>query len=108
MSCFSYSSASELSFRTLPLSLKHKRYLNINVHHDKDKYWNLGMEAISGHVTSKITFEEVENKLFEFNLSLSRNIVTIVSNGESAMVIFGRCVDCEHQLCNANVVSCCL
>ena len=23
------------------LSLKHKRYLNINVHQDKDEFWNL-------------------------------------------------------------------
>ena len=33
-------------------SPRHKRYLNINVHQDKDKYWNLGMVGISGHMTA--------------------------------------------------------
>ena len=31
------------------LSLKHKGYLKINVHQDKDKFWNLGMVAISNN-----------------------------------------------------------
>ena len=34
-------------------SLKHKRYLNINV--DQDKYWNLEMVAISGCMTAEKT-----------------------------------------------------
>ena len=33
-------------------SLKHKRYQNMNVHQYKDKYWNLGMVAISGRMTA--------------------------------------------------------
>ena len=31
-------------------SLNHKRYLNINVHQDKDKLYNFGMVAISGRM----------------------------------------------------------
>ena len=46
--------------------------------------------------------QEVENKLF--SLFLSRHIVADVTDGVSAMVIFGRCVDCEHKLCYAHAM----
>ena len=85
-------------------SLQNKRYLNINVHEDKDKFWNLGMVAISGRMTAEKTIEEVENKLSEFSLSLSRHIVAVATDGASVMVKFGRCVDCEHQLCYAHAI----
>ena len=32
-----------------------KRYLNTNAHQDKDKFWNLGMVAISGRMTAENT-----------------------------------------------------
>ena len=34
-------------------SLKRKRYLNIYVHQDKDKFWNLVMVAISGRIPAE-------------------------------------------------------
>ena len=34
-------------------SLKHNRYLNINVHQDKEKFWNFGMVAISGRINAE-------------------------------------------------------
>ena len=83
-------------------SLKHNRYLNINVH--QDKFCSLEMVAISGRMTAEKTSEEVENKLSEFSLSLSRHIVVVVTDGVSAMVKFGQCVDCEHQLCYAHAM----
>ena len=85
-------------------SLKNKRYLNINVHQDKDKFWNLGMVAISGRMTSEKIVEEVENKLTEFDLSLKRHIVASVTDGASVMVKFGRIIECEHQLCFAHAI----
>ena len=54
-------------------SLRYKGYLNINVRQDKDKFCNLGMVAISGCMTAE-KIVEVENKLSEFSLSLSRHI----------------------------------
>ena len=45
--------------------------------------------------------EEVENKLSEFSLSLSRHIVAYLA---SAMEKRGWCVDCEHQLCYAHAI----
>ena len=39
---------------------KHKRYVNINVHRYKGKFWNLGIVAISGRMTAEKTVEEVE------------------------------------------------
>ena len=83
-------------------SHKHKRYLNINAHQDRDTLWNLGMVAISGCMTAEKTFEEVENKLSVISLSLSRHIVAVDTDGASVMAKFGRCVDCEHQLCYAS------
>ena len=50
-------------------------------------------------MTAEKTVEEVKNKLSEFSLSLSRHIVAVVTDGVSAMVKFGRCVDCEHHQC---------
>ena len=85
-------------------SLRHKRYLNINVHEDRDKFWNLEILAISARMTAERTVEEVENKLSEFSLSLSRHIVAVVTVGVSPMVKFGWCDDCEHQLCYAPAV----
>ena len=51
------------------------------------------MVAISGCMTAEKTVEDVENKLSEFSLTLSRHIVAVVTGGEIAMVKFGRCVD---------------
>ena len=63
-------------------SPKHKRYLNINVQHDEDKFWNFGMVAIS----ERMTAEEVENKLSEFSLPLSRHIVAVVTDGTLCLI----------------------
>ena len=71
-------------------SLRLKRYLNINVHQDKYKFWNMGMVAISGRMTAEKTVDEVENNLSEFSLSLSRQIVAVITDGVSAMVKFGQ------------------
>ena len=73
--------------------LNTKKYLNNNVYQDKDTFWNLGMVAISGHMTAEKTVEEVENKLSEVSLPLSRHIVAVVTDRASAMVKFERCVD---------------
>ena len=54
------------------------------------------MVANSERITAEKTVEEVENKLSEFSLSLSRHIVAVVTYWASAMANFGRCVDCEH------------
>ena len=60
------------------------------------------MVAISGRMNAEKTAEEVENKLSVFSLSLSMHIVAVVTDAASVMVNFGRCVDCEHQLCTIN------
>ena len=63
---------------------KHKRYLNNNFH--QDKFWNLGMTAITRRMTDEKTVEEVENKPSEFSLSINRHIVVVDVDGVSAMV----------------------
>ena len=84
-------------------SPKHKRYLNINVHQDKDKYWNFGMIAIGGCMTAGKIVEEVQNKLSVLTLSLSRHIA-LATEGASAMAKLRQCVDCEHQLCYTHTI----
>ena len=39
-------------------------------------------------MTAEKTVEEVENKLSEFSLSLSRHIVAVATDGMSAMIKF--------------------
>ena len=73
------------------LSLKSKRYLNTNVNQDKVKFWNLGMVAISGCMTADKTVE-VENKLSEHSLSISKHIAAVVTDGASALAKF--CMVC--------------
>ena len=62
------------------------------------------MVAFSGRMTAERTVEEAENKLSESSSSLCRHIVAVVADGASAMVKFGRCSDCEHQLYYAHVM----
>ena len=62
------------------------------------------MVEISGRLTAEKTVEEVENKLLELSLSICRHIVAVVADGAGAIVKFGRCVDCEHQLCYARAM----
>ena len=40
-------------------SHEHKRYLNINVHQEKDTFLYLGMVEISGRMTAEKTAEEL-------------------------------------------------
>ena len=46
-------------------SHKLETYLNINFSQDRDKFWNLGMVAISGRATANKAVEEVEKKQFK-------------------------------------------
>ena len=48
-------------------SPKHKIYLSINVHQDKDKFLCSVMVAIIGRMAAEKTVEEVENKLSEYS-----------------------------------------
>ena len=45
----------------------------------------MGMVAISGHMNPEKNSEEVENKLSEFSLFISRHIVAVVPDVASAM-----------------------
>ena len=71
--------------------LKNKSDLDINVHQDKDKFWNLRMVAISGGMTAEEAVEGVENKLTDFSLFLYSHIVAVVTDGASDMAKFGWC-----------------
>ena len=89
-------------------SLKNQRYLNINIHQDKEKFWSLGMVAIQGHITSEKILEEILLKLEEYRISLKEHVVAMVTDGTSVMVNLGvvtkNTYDCEHQKCIAHAI----
>ena len=83
-------------------ALGNKRYMNVNVHTNHEKFWNIGMIGISGNFTAEKWVEKVEEKLSEFQLSLQKNIVGCVTDGAGVMVKFGKLINSEHQLCYAH------
>jgi hypothetical protein len=83
-------------------SLNNRRYLNINVHRNDGKFWNLGMVKINGSMPAEIAVDSVRTKLEEFGLSLDKHIVSCVTDGASVMVKFGRLIACDHNLCYAH------
>ena len=44
-------------------ALGNKRYMNVNVHTNHGKFWNIGMIGISGNFTAEKCVEKVEEKL---------------------------------------------
>lgn len=60
--------------------------MNINVHADERKFWNLGTAAVVGRFTAEKAVEVVQNKLTEFDLSLEKHVVACVTDGASVMV----------------------
>lgn len=77
-------------------SIKNRRYLNIHVH-SYTNIWNLGMVRILGSLPAEKTLTMVKNKLAEFNLCMSKHIISSITNGAAVMKKFERLSDCEHQ-----------
>ena len=80
-------------------SIRNRRYLNINVHGNNGKFWNLGMIRIHGSLPAEAIVDSVESRLKEFGISLADHIVSCVTDGASVMTKFGKLVPCEHNLC---------
>jgi len=83
---------------------RNRRYMNINVHEKGGAFWSLGLIRANGSMPAATCLSLIDSKLSEFGLSLSANIVCIVTDGASVMVKLGSLTDMEQQLCYAHAV----
>lgn len=83
-------------------STRNRRYMNVNVHADGKKYWNLGLIRVKGTMPAESCVRLLAKKLAMFGLSLETDIVCIVTDGASVMTKVGKSISPEHQLCYAH------
>jgi hypothetical protein len=86
----------EWSFR------RNRRYMNIYMFSSGKKVWNLGLVPIRNSLTEEAVLETVTTKLSQYSLSLSKDIVSVVTDGPTVMQKFGRLCPSHHQLCLAH------
>lgn len=80
-------------------SLKNRRYLNINIHFKNNEFENLGLVRVYGCLPAEKCIELVDQKLKEYGLSISKDIVCITTDGAAIMTKVGRLIEAEQQLC---------
>ena len=85
-------------------STRNRRYMNINVHARDGEYWSLGLLRVQGSMPADKCVALVEQKLGEFGLKLSTDIVCICTDGASVMKKVGKLMGVEQQLCYAHGV----
>ncbi|CAG4966535.1 unnamed protein product [Parnassius apollo] len=88
-------------------SSRNARYMNINIHigvefTDGSRFKNLGLVRMDGSMPSETCIRHLKEKLSEFELSLDRNIVAIVTDGASVMLKVGRNLRAYYQVCLAH------
>lgn len=82
-------------------SIRNRRYMNVNVH-DSKHVWNLGLTRIQGSMNAEKCIKLLEKKLLEFGLSLSRDILALMTDGALLMKKVGRLTPADHQICLAH------
>lgn len=82
-------------------STANKRYMNINVH-CIEKFWSLGLIRIHGSMSAERCKDILEQCLHKHSISLTKDIVAIVTDGPNIMLKVGRIVEAEHHLCLAH------
>lgn len=83
-------------------SLRNRRYMNINIHLRNGSYYNMGLVRMHGSMPAEKCVELLRNKLKDFGLDLSTDIVTITTDGASVMVKVGKLIEADQQLCFAH------
>jgi len=86
-------------------SIRNRRYININVHSVGGTMWNIGLVRAYGSVPAEKCLSLVQEKLKEFNLDLSKDIVGVTTDGASVMVKLGKIMEAEHQQCMAHCIN---
>jgi hypothetical protein len=86
-------------------SIRNRRYLNINVHTTAGLFWNIGLARAFGSMPAERCLVLVKEKLKEFNLCISKDIVCVTTDGASVMVKLGKLIDAEQQICLAHGIN---
>lgn len=82
-------------------SRKNRRYLNINLHSDK-QHRNLGLIRIQGSSSAEHCVNLVEEHLKIFNINIKDDIVAITTDDPNVMIKVGNLMPCFQQRCFAH------
>lgn len=80
-------------------SCRNRRYINLVLHYLKSKTFNLGLIRGLKSLDANNIVSEVILRLQEFNVNVANDVVALMSDGASTMVLVGEILDIEHQLC---------
>jgi hypothetical protein len=83
-------------------SMRNRSYMNVNVHAENCKFWNLGLVTVLGSTPAEKCVELLNNKLRDFGLKLESDIVCICTDGARVMTKVGELISAEQQLCYAH------
>jgi hypothetical protein len=83
-------------------STRNRRFMNVNVHGPGSTFWGLGLIRVHGSMPAEKCVELLQQKLDVFGLSLTDDIVCIVTDGASVMQKVGKLIEAEQQLCLAH------
>lgn len=85
-------------------SSRNRRYINLILHGKGSKIWNLGLVRCKGSMTAEKCLDAVIKKIEWFDLSMDRDIVSIMTDGASVMAKVGKLSNSHQQLCFAHAI----
>lgn len=78
--------------------------MNVILHGKGLKIWNLGLVRCKGSMTAEKCLDAVIKKIEWFDLSMYRDIVSIMTDGESVMAKVRKLSNSHQQLCFAHAI----
>ena len=82
-------------------STMNRRYLNLIIK-CQSSLWNAGLIRICGSFTSERCLTLVDQKIASYKLSMTHDVVSIITDGTSMMTKIGRLSTTSQQLCLAH------
>ncbi|KAI8130534.1 hypothetical protein CVS40_0250 [Lucilia cuprina] len=82
-------------------STSNKRFINI-ILRSSDNYFNLGLVRLKKSATAVVCIQYLEQRLSDFGVSLSNDIVGFTTDGASTMKKIGKIIAPKQQLCIAH------
>lgn len=83
-------------------SSRNRRYMNLILHGKASKIWNLGLVRCKGSMSAERCLDLVITKIESYNLSMEKDIVSIMTDGASVMIKLGKLSKFNQQLCFAH------
>lgn len=80
-------------------SMKNRRYLNINLHKKSGDFVCLGLIRVFGSLTAAKTKFLILEKLDEFGVSLTDDVVSSMCDGAAVNISYCKNSGCEYQIC---------